>query len=149
MRKLRLLLIDIPLLFTAYYPALIAVIFAVVFIVTPIPAKLLFLARALAALVISVFLAHFNRIFEVWPAHLLFPSGHTTFCAGMAWSLAMLRPWTLLFTIPLLIAMGTGLVLLHFHSWFDVVGAFPLVLLVYGLIHTWWKLPGEVGSVLI
>src|SRR5882762_11710676 len=91
------------LLFTAYYPAILAVIFIAFVSIIRLPAKGLFVARALTALLIAVFLAHFNRIFEVWPAHLLFPSGHTTFCAGLAWSLALLRPWTLFFTIPLLI----------------------------------------------
>jgi membrane-associated phospholipid phosphatase len=134
----------LAILFVAYYPFIIAVTFLVFWLVTKIPARNRFLSRALTALVIAVFLAHVNRIFGFWPEHLLFPSGHTTFCAGLSWSLAMLRPKTLAVTIPLLALLGAALVLLHLHTTFDVMGAFPLVLIIYGLLHTWWRLPGDV-----
>jgi membrane-associated phospholipid phosphatase len=124
-----------------YYPQLLAVAFLVTYLRADMPAKNLFLLRALTALVIATFLAHVNRIFGLWPEHLLFPSGHTTFCAGLSWSLAMLRPWTVLLTVPLLIALAVSLVILHDHTTLDIFGAIPLVLIVYGFIHACWRLP--------
>jgi hypothetical protein len=136
------MLLDAATLFVFYYPHLLAVVFLVVYLRTRMPAKGLFLLRALtAALVLATFLAHVNRIFGLWPAHLLFPSGHTTFCAGVSWSLAMLRPWTAVVTAPLVLLMAYELVWFHYHETIDVLGAFPLVLLIYGLIHWSWRLP--------
>jgi membrane-associated phospholipid phosphatase len=128
------------ILFVAFYPHLLAVVFLLVYLLTDVPAKGLFLLRALTALGVAVFLAHVNRIFGIWPAYLLFPSGHTTFCAGVSWSLAMLRPWTAAVTFPLVVVMAVDLVLLHDHTPLDVLGAFPLVVVVYSLIHAWWRL---------
>ncbi len=125
------------------YPVDLAVVFLLAVALTRMPAKGRFLSRALLALFIATLLAHVNRIFGLWPAHLLFPSGHTTFCAGLTWSLAMLRPWTLILTLPLLIALAACLVFLHLHETMDVLGAFPLVLAIYGPLHVWWRLPGD------
>ena len=133
----------IAFIFIDKYPLVIALVFVIAVIATPVPSKGLFVARAATALVIAVLLAHLNRMTGFWQAHLIFPSGHTTFCAGLTWSLAMLRPWTLFFTIPLLIAMGVELVLLGFHCVFDIWGAFPLVIVIYGMIHACWRLPGD------
>jgi hypothetical protein len=139
--SLALVLAFLTYLIVCYYPNFIAVVFLLIFLRTKMPAKGMFLLRALTALVIATFLAHVNRIFGLWPAHLLFPSGHTTFCAGLSWSLAMLRPWSAVWSVPLVAAMAVSLVALHDHETIDVLGAIPLVLVVYGLIHTWWKLP--------
>jgi hypothetical protein len=130
-------------LLTECYPEVIAVVFLAVYFSTKIPAKGLFLLRALVALVIAVALAHVNRWFYLYPPHLLFPSGHMTFCLGVSISLGMLRPWTLAITLPLLIPFGIGLVAMHFHTTLDVLGAFPLVALVYGVIHRYWRLSPE------
>jgi len=130
-------------IYVSYYPVVIALVFLIAVLLTPVPAKGRFLGRALTALFIATLLAHVNRIFGLWPAHLLFPSGHTTFCAGLSWSLAMLRPWTLFLTIPLLICLAVSLVALQLHETMDVIGAFPLVLAIYGPIHAWWRLPGD------
>ena len=56
----------------------------------------------------------------------------------------MLRPWTLAISLPLLVPFGIGLVWAHFHVALDVLGAIPLVLIVYGIIHTFWKLPSDI-----
>jgi hypothetical protein len=63
-------------LFTSYYPYAIAVAFLTFLFWMKVPRKGVFLSRALIALLIATFLAHVNRIFDLWPAHLLFPSGH-------------------------------------------------------------------------
>jgi hypothetical protein len=130
-------------LFTSYYPYAIAVAFLTFLFWMKVPRKGVFLSRALIALLIATFLAHVNRIFDLWPAHLLFPSGHTTFCLGLSLSLAMLRPWTLLITLPLLVVLVVSMVTLRFHTTFDILGAIPLVLIVYGIIHKYWRLEPE------
>ncbi len=130
-------------LLTESYPEVIAIVFLAVYFRAKIPAKALFLLRELVALLIAVALAHVNRWFHLWPSHLLFPSGHMTFCLGVSVSLGLLRPWTLAITLPLLIPFGLGLVAMHFHTVGDLVGAFPLVALVYGVIYWLWKLSPE------
>jgi len=127
--------------FLDYYPYLMAVVFLTVFFGVRMPAKGFFFLRALTALVIAIVLAHLNRWFLFDPRHVFFPSGHMTFCLGISISLGMLRPWTLAITLPLLIPFGRGLVTMHYHSTFDVLGAIPLVLVVYGIIHWLWRLP--------
>jgi hypothetical protein len=126
---------------TYYYPHFMAVVFLLVFFATPVPHKSQFFWRALLALVIATFLAHVNRIFLIVPEYRLFPSGHMTFCLGVALSLGMLRPWTLAITLPLLVPFGAVLVAYGFHSIWDVLGAIPLVLVVYGAVHKLWPLP--------
>lgn len=127
------------LFFSNNFPPAIALIFLASFFVVKVPGKAAFYLRAVVALVIAVFLAHVNRIFYLWPAHLLFPSGHTTFCLGLALSLGMLRLWTLAVTLPLVVLLGVSMVTLHFHTPFDIVGAIPLVLGVYGITHWLWR----------
>ncbi len=97
----------------------------------------------MTALVVATFLAHVNRIWHIVPSHLLFPSGHTTFCSGCAITLAMLRPWTLRYTVPCTLLMACLLVALRYHEVIDVIGAVPLVIAVYGPIHYFWPLPGD------
>jgi hypothetical protein len=127
-------------LFLDYYPYVIAVAFMAVLFWVRLPAKASFFCRALMALVIAVVLAHLNRWFGFYPAHLLFPSGHMTFCLGVSISLAMLCPWTLVITLPILGPFGMGLVLAHYHEPVDVWGAIPLVLVVYGAVHWLWRI---------
>jgi len=129
--------------FTTYYPFAIALVFLGTLYSLDVPEKGAFFARAMVALLIATFLAHVNRIFYLWPAHLLFPSGHTTFCLGVALSLGMLRPWTLAVTLPLLVVLGVSMVSLRYHTTFDILGAIPLVLVVYGVVHWYWRLPSE------
>jgi len=130
-----------PSLLTNVYPFTLMLVFLACLFFMKVPAKGSFFARALLALVIAVCLAHVNRWFELWPAHRLFPSGHMTFCLGVALSLGMLRTWTLAITLPLLVPFGAALVLLHFHSLWDVLGAVPLVVVVYGIVHRFWIVP--------
>jgi hypothetical protein len=127
-------------LLTYYYPHVMALVFLAFFFSTPVPAKARFFARALVALVIAIALAHVNRSFDLWPAHRYFASGHMTFSLGVSLSLGMLRPWTLAVTLPLLVPFGVALVALHFHNIWDVLGAVPLVLGVYGIVHSIWSL---------
>jgi len=136
-------------MYTIFYPFAIALVFIACLYSMNVPAKGTFFARALLALVVATFLAHVNRIFYLWPGHLMFPSGHTTFCFGVALSLAMLRPWTLFITLPLLVVLAVSMVMLHYHTTFDVLGAIPLVLVIYGLVHWLWRLPSDSGRVLI
>ena len=126
-------------LLTYYYPHVMALAFLACFFSTHIPAKGRFFLRALTALVLAIILAHLNRSFDFWPAHPLFASGHMTFCLGVSLSLGMLRPWTLAITLPLLIPFGVALVVLHFHNVWDVLGAVPIVLGVYGIVHGLWS----------
>ena len=114
--------------------------FLVCLCVTKVPRKGLFFLRAMGALIVAVLLAHVNRIFGFWPEHLLFPSGHTTFCLGLAFSIAVLRPWTLTVTLPSVAILGYCLVALHCHSTEDILGAIPLAMTVYGLVHWMWPL---------
>ena len=127
-------------LLTYYYPHILALVFLVFLFSTKVPAKGRFFLRALVALLIVTFLAHVNRMYHLWPAHLYFPSGHMSFCLGVTLSLAMLRPWTLAITLPLLVVLGVALVVLHFHDTLDVLGAIPLVLGVYGILHWVWSM---------
>jgi hypothetical protein len=112
-------------LFTSYYPYAIAVAFLTFLFWMKVPRKGVFLSRALIALLIATFLAHVNRIFD------------------LSLSLAMLRPWTLLITLPLLVVLVVSMVTLRFHTTFDILGAIPLVLIVYGIIHKYWRLEPE------
>ncbi len=121
-----------------YYPLVMALVFLAGLFSTNVPAKGAFFLRAMVALMIAVFLAHVNRLFDLWPSHLLFPSGHMTFCLGVALSLGMLRPWTLAITLPLVVVLGVCMVILNLHSTLDILGAFPLALIVYGLVHWFW-----------
>jgi membrane-associated phospholipid phosphatase len=127
---------------TYYYPLVMALAFLACYFSTEtaIPAKRRFFLRTLVALVIALLLAHLNRLFDFWPAHRYFASGHMTFAFGMALSLGMLRPWTLAFTLPLLIPFGAALITLHFHTPEDVLGAILIVLCVYGIIERVWKM---------
>ena len=126
-------------LFTVYYPFALALVFVASFFLVNIPAKGAFFMRALLALVIVTFLAHVNRIFHIYPAPLYFPSGHTTFCLGVAVSLGMLRPWTLAITLPLVVLLGVSMVTLRLHTVWDILGAVPLVLIVYGIVQRSWR----------
>jgi len=127
---------------TYYYPLVMALAFlACIFSTeTDIPAKRRIIFRALVALVIALLLAHLNRLFDFWPVHRYFASGHMTFAFGMALSLGMLRPWTLAITLPLLIPFGAALVTLHFHTLADVLGAILIVLCVYGIVDRVWRM---------
>lgn len=124
-----------------YCPHVMAVIFLVFLFATDVPAKGRFFLRALVALLIVTFLAHVNRIFHLYPAYLYFPSGHMTFCLGVSLSLAMLRPWTIALTLPFLVLFGVALVTYRCHTVGDVLGAIPLVLGVYFIVHRFWKMP--------
>ena len=126
-----------------WYPIMIALIFLGALLTLRIPNKGAFAARALFALVVATSLAHVNRIFHLVPEHLFFPSGHTTFCLGVALSLGMLRPWTLYFTLPAAFCMACSLFWLRYHELIDVIGAVPLVIAVYGAVHFWWRLPSD------
>jgi len=132
--------------FLSDYPYIIAVVFLVVLFWVQKPHKLTFFLRALTALIIAILLAHLNRWTHLYPAHLYFPSGHITFCFGVSLSLGMLRRWTLVITLPLLVVMGRGLIMVQAHSLADVLGAIPLVLVVYGIVHWLWRLPPDVTS---
>ena len=129
--------------FVGYYPFAIALIFIGTLYRLDLPYKGAFTGRALLALVIATFLAHVNRIWSIVPEHLLFPSGHTTFCSGIAFSLAMLRPLTLYYTVPCTILMACLLVGLGYHEVIDIIGAIPLVIAIYGPIHYFWRLPSD------
>jgi membrane-associated phospholipid phosphatase len=129
--------------FTNLYPLAMVLGFLGTLFVMKIPDKGAFLARAVVALVVAVFLAHVNRIFHLYPRHLLFPSGHTTLCFGLALSFGMLRPWTLLVTLPLLVVLGISMVCLKYHTTIDILGAIPLVLVIYGIVHCTWRLPSD------
>jgi hypothetical protein len=130
-----------PVAYTILYytPHVMAVIFLVFLFCSDAPKKGRFLARATVAVALASFLAHLNRIFHYDPAYLYFPSGHMTFCFGVSLSLAMLWPWTLCLTLPSLVVFGRELVFYHCHTTSDVLGAIPLVLIVYGIIHALWK----------
>ena len=128
-------------LLTYYYPLVMTLIFLAFLFSTNVPARGRFFLRAAVALVIAVCLAHVNRVFDLWPAHRLFASGHMTVSFGVALSLGMLRPWTVAITLPLLVPFGVALVALHFHDVWDVLGASPLVLVVYGTVHGFWSVP--------
>jgi hypothetical protein len=129
------------LVYIYYCPHIMAVIFLAFLFATKLPAKAQFFLRALVSLVIATFLAHVNRIFDLYPAHLYFPSGHMTFCLGVSLSLGILRPWTLAITLPFLIFFGVELVVYNCHTVWDVLGAVPLVLGVYGIVHAVWRMP--------
>jgi len=127
-------------LLTYYCPHIMALAFLVFFLAIDVPEKGRFFWRALAAVTIATVLAHLNRWFDLWPAHPYFASGHMTFCLGVTLSVALLRPWSLVITLPVLVALGVALVELHFHRVGDVLGAIPLVLVVYAIVHGMWRI---------
>jgi membrane-associated phospholipid phosphatase len=122
---------------TYYYPHALALAYlAFLFLFgTSIPDKGAAFLRAAIALAIASFLAHVNLLLDFWPTHRHFPSGHMTFSLGLSYSLGLIRPWTLAMTIPLVVLLGVLLVVLGFHSTFDVLGAIPLVLAVYAVVY--------------
>jgi len=123
-----------------YFPHFMAVAFLILLAMTKVPAKRLFFMRTALALTIATVLAHVNRWFYLWPEDPFFASGHMTFSFGIAVSMGLLRPWTLVITLPLLVPFGAELVLLGFHTVVDVLGAIPLVLGVYGILCWLWPL---------
>ncbi len=129
--------------FTTWYPVVIFVAFWLAVLTSRTPDKVAFSLRAMVALIIAVFLAHLNRIFYLYPPLLEFPSGHTTMCFGLALSIAMLRPWTLAITLPLLAVLGVSMVFMRYHTTLDILGAIPLVLIIYGILHRAWRLPSD------
>ena len=50
---------------------------------------------------------------------------------------------TLLITLPTIAVLGVSMVTLHFHTTLDILGAIPLVLAIYGIVHFAWRLPSE------
>jgi len=126
---------------TDVYPFALMLVFLACLFAARLPGKGRFVLRAMGALLVAVFLAHLNRWFLFWPEHRLFPSGHMTFCLGISLSIAQLWPWTLAITLPILVPFGMALVSLHYHTPGDVLGAIPLVLVVYGLARWFWPMP--------
>src|SRR5579862_4373436 len=79
-----------------------------------------------AALLIVFLLAHINRWAKLWPAHLLFPSGHFCFALGLATAICFCD-WRWLPALAILLgAYGWLIVALGFHSWFDLAGSLAL-----------------------
>jgi hypothetical protein len=123
-----------------FYPHFMAVVFLIFLLLAKFPAKGRFFLRTLISLIIATTLAHVNRWFYLWPADPFFVSGHMTFSFGVALSLGAIRRWTFAITLPLLVPFGAALVILGFHTVLDVVGAIPLVLVVYGTVDWLWPL---------
>jgi membrane-associated phospholipid phosphatase len=126
-----------------YFPAVMVVVFFVCVAAWPFPQKRRFLVRAILAAAVAVLISHLNRIFDLYPPHPYFPSGHMTLSLSMAVSLGLLRPWTLAVTLPVLVFFGIELVTHHFHTTVDVLGAVPVVLLVYALVFRASGWPGS------
>jgi hypothetical protein len=99
------------------------------------PGTLPFFFRSVAALLATYLLAHLNRRYHLWPAHLLFPSGHMAFFVSASVSLFLLDRRWLLLSLPLGILFGWMMVALHFHPWFDLWGAIILAVPVTLLCH--------------
>ncbi len=125
---------------TYFYPHVMALAYLCFLFASDSPVKWRFFLRNLVPLFIAVLLAHADRLFHLWPAHLYFASGHMTFALSMALSLGLLRPSTLWVTLPLLIPYVAALVILHFHDLGDVIGAIVIVLGVYGSLERGWGL---------
>ena len=93
-----------------------------------------FWLRSVVALLVVYVLAHINRWLHLWPAHLLFPSGHLAFATCVLTSLALTdRRWLVL--IPFLVVYSWMVVALGFHGWLDIGGAWlmspPVTLLCH------------------
>jgi membrane-associated phospholipid phosphatase len=123
-----------------YYPHFLMLAFLAVLSRSPLRSKGSFFLHAMVPLVLATVLVHLNRWFEIWPAHRYFASGHMTFCLGITFSMARLRPWSLAITLPLLALEGIGLVAFHFHTLSDVLGAILIVPAVYWLVERSWPL---------
>ena len=98
-------------------------------------AALRFLGVSLAGLLIACLLAHTNRLLHLWKSHLVFPSGHMSFYVSVATSLVLADRRWIFVTVPGAIGFGFLLVLLGYHSWLDVVGAWFMASLVTWLCH--------------
>jgi membrane-associated phospholipid phosphatase len=116
------------------FPAFMVAVYFVCMFAWPITDKGQFMTKSIIAATTAVLIAHLNRFFDLYPAHLNFPSGHMTLSLSVAVSLGIVRPGTLALTLPALVLLGIGLVATGFHPVIDVLGAVPLVLLIYGLI---------------
>ena len=60
---------------------------------------------------------------------------------ALSLTMGMLRTWTLAIIWPSLIPFGIALNFFGFHPVVDILGAFPLVVLVYGLVYPDWTPP--------
>ncbi len=114
---------------------------------TRLPARFLFLLREVLTITIATVLAHLNRWFLFYPAAPYLVSGHMTFALGASISIGMLRPWTLAITLPALVPFGVEIIIQKMHTVTDVVGAIPLVLIIYGLIYRFWKMPAGTAPI--
>ena len=100
-----------------------------------------FFMRAFLSLLASFVLGRINAELKIWPGLPLdpgdyeFPSGHMCFAVSMAVSLVMLHRRFLFFVVPLLACYGVLIVLLGFHGWLDVIGAWILMTPLAWLIH--------------
>jgi hypothetical protein len=126
-----------------YFPAVMVAAFFICVAAWSIPGKRRFVVHAIIAAAIAVLISHLNRIFGWYPSHLYFPSGHMTLSLSVATSLALVRPWTLVLTLPILVLFGVELVAHRFHTTSDVLGAIPVVLVVYALVFAAGRWPGS------
>ncbi len=100
-----------------------------------------FFGHAFLSLLLSFVLGRVNDTFNIWPGFPLdpgkyeFPSGHMCYAVSMATSLVMLSRRFLFFVIPLLLFYGALMVLLRFHGWIDVIGAWILMTPLSWAIH--------------
>jgi len=129
-----------------YTPHAMAVVFILFLALINEPFKVHQFLRASLALSLATVLAHLDRWFDLWPGHPYFASGHMTFVTGVAASLGVLRLWTIFITLPLLVPYGIFLVDLGFHCALDVVGAIPIVLLVYILVYQYWAIRPPIAA---
>jgi membrane-associated phospholipid phosphatase len=89
--------------------------------------SLWFYLQAVLAIGIPVALAELGKKYQVWPGHLNFPSGHTTFAAAAATCLVMRRGerWAWM-AVPLVLLMALGLLYGHWHTPLEVLAALVL-----------------------
>ena len=114
-----------------YYPHLMVAIFIACMAAWRFPHKQSFILRAVGAGVVAVLISHLNRFFDWWHSDPYLPSGHMTASLSVAVALGLVRPWTLAVTLPLLVFFGFALGACGYHTVTDVLGAVPLVALVY------------------
>ncbi len=86
---------------------------------------------------LAVAIAESGKLYQVWPGHPSFPSGHQSFALAAAVSLAARDIRWLWLCVPVALLMSWALVASDFHTPVDVAGAWLISPLCALACHLW------------
>lgn len=116
-------------------PFLLGLLLPLPFVGTKRPAAWKFYAASALSIGVAVALAELGKARVIWAGHPGFPSGHETFAAAAATCLVCYDRRWLGFAVCVMALMGWALVMCHFHTVEDVLGALALGPVVAVLCH--------------